>query len=167
MRREKIAPPRRADTPPETSGPRRRLALGTLDGLLGFHVRMAQAAIYRDFAAAVAELDLTQKQFAALELIGVNPGVSQIDLAEALGTDRATMMALIDRLEARGWVERAVSTADRRRQELRLAEAGRANLDRARALVVAHEARLFEGISPAERDGLIAVLRRVRGTAGG
>ena len=78
------------------------LALGALDGVLGFHVRMAAAAIYRDFAASMAALELTQKQFAVLELIACNSGVSQTDLAATLGTDRATMMALIDRLEARG-----------------------------------------------------------------
>jgi DNA-binding MarR family transcriptional regulator len=160
MRRAKSHPQASQET--EAPG-RRKLALGVLDGLVGFHVRMAQAVIYRDFAATLAPLDITQKQFAALELIACNPGVSQIDLAETLGADRATTMALVDRLEARGWVERAVSAVDRRRQELRLNPAGRADLDRARALVAAHEERLLHGIPAAEREALVAVLGRIQG----
>jgi len=148
--------------PEEASPPLEGMDLGTLAGLLGFHVRMAQAVIYRDFAAAVAGLDLTQKQFAVLELLAANPGASQIDLGATLGTDRATMMALVDRLAARGWVERAVSANDRRRQELRLTQTGQAGLSEARQLVVAHEARLLADISPAERQLVIDVLGRLR-----
>ena len=158
MRRAKIAQREDAARPPS---PRGKLAFGTLDQLLGFRVRMAQAAIYRDFAAAVGVLELTQSQFAVLELIGVNPGVSQIDLAEALGTDRATMMALVDRIDARGWIERSVSASDRRRQELRLSPAGQGDLERARGLSLAHEARLLAGGSAAERPQIIALLDRI------
>jgi DNA-binding MarR family transcriptional regulator len=146
---------------------RRKLALGVLDSLVGFHVRMAQAVIYRDFAASLAPLDITQKQFAALELIACNPGVSQIDLAETLGADRATMMALVDRLEARGWVERSVSAVDRRRQELRLTPAGHADLDRAKAMAAAHEERLLRSIPAAEREALVAALGRIHGARQG
>ena len=75
------------------------LSLGRLDGLLGFHLRMASAAIARDFAATLEDLGLTQKQCAVLELIAANPQVSQIDMAATLGMDRATMMAVVDRLD--------------------------------------------------------------------
>ena len=93
-----------------STGARRELALGRLDGILGFHIRMAAAAIYREFATSLGPLDLTQKQFAVLELIAVNGEASQIDLAAALGADRATMMALVDRLESRDLLQRRRST---------------------------------------------------------
>ena len=44
-----------------------------LDGLLGYRLRRAQGAMHRDFMAAVASLDLTQKQAATLWLITVTP----------------------------------------------------------------------------------------------
>ena len=50
------------------------LGFGRLDGLLGFHLRMASAAVARDFAAAMDELGLTQKQCAVLELIDAGSG---------------------------------------------------------------------------------------------
>ena len=92
-----------------------RLELGRLDALLGFHLRMATAALYREFARAMEGTALTQKLFAVLELIDANPEVSQVDISATLDTDRATIMALVDRLEARGLVERQKSERDRRR----------------------------------------------------
>ena len=88
-----------------------------LDGLLGYRLRRAQGAMHRDFMAAVASLDLTQKQAATLWLIHSNAGVAQVSVAAALGMDRATMMAIVDRLEERGLVIRKRSSTDRRRQE--------------------------------------------------
>ena len=131
------------------------LELGRLDSLLGFHLRMAQVAIYRDFAATMADLNLTQKQCAVLELIAANPGASQIDLAAALGTDRATMMALVDRLDDRGLIERRRSKHDKRRQELRLTPEGIDLLAQARVLIDSHEQRFLSRFSPEALDTLL------------
>lgn len=137
------------------------LDVGRLGDLLGFHLRMAHVAIYRDFAETMEELGLTQKQLAVMELLAVNAGASQIDLANTLGTDRATMMALVNRLAARDFVERRPSQADRRRQELHLTMAGRAMLAQARKLIDAHEQRFTDLFSHSEMDGLLAALKRI------
>jgi DNA-binding MarR family transcriptional regulator len=142
-------------------GPEAGLDLGRLDGILGFHLRMASAAIYRDFAATLADLALTQKQLAVLELIERNPGVSQVDLANALGTDRATMMALVDRLDLRGLIARRISTADKRRQELRLTPSGKAVRRDAFSLVDRHEQRFLSRFTPAEHETLVEALKRI------
>lgn len=137
------------------------LDVGRLGDLLGFHLRMAHVAIYRDFAETMEELALTQKQLAVMELISGNPGASQIDLANTLGTDRATMMALVNRLAARDLIERRPSSADRRRQELHLTKAGSAVLTRARKLIDKHEQRFIALFSRGEMDALLAALKRI------
>ena len=133
------------------------LSLGRLDGLLGFHLRMASAAVARDFAATLEDLGLTQKQCAVLELIAANPQVSQIDMAAALGMDRATMMAVVDRLDDRGLVLRAASQRDRRRQELTLSESGQTLLREARRHIAQHERRFLDRLGP-ERAALLMQL---------
>lgn len=148
----------RSDVAPDNGA---RLDRGVLGDVLGFHIRMAQVAIYRDFATSMAAFALTQKQFAVLELIARNPGVSQIDLAAALGTDRATMMALVDRLDQRGLIARRVSQADRRRQELALTGAGMDLLTAARARVAEHEQRFQARFSEGELAQLVAGLKRI------
>jgi DNA-binding MarR family transcriptional regulator len=135
---------------------------GRLWGLLGFHLRLAQVTMQRGFTEALAGLDLTQKQCATLELIAANPGVSQVAIASRLRNDRATMMALIDRLEARGLVARRRSEADRRRQELSLTPEGEALLARAMHAVEAHERRFSARFTEAELGTLIELLGRVR-----
>ncbi|XKM43074.1 MarR family winged helix-turn-helix transcriptional regulator (plasmid) [Rhizobium ruizarguesonis] len=145
------------DDAPVTPG----LDVGRLGDLLGFHLRMAHVAVYRDFAETMSALALTQKQLAVMELVAGNPGASQIDLANTLGTDRATMMALVNRLAARDFIERRPSAADRRRQELHLTKAGRAMLARARELIDKHEQRFIELFSRDEMDALLTALKRI------
>ncbi|MDH4439289.1 MAG: MarR family winged helix-turn-helix transcriptional regulator [Rhizobium sp.] len=142
----------------ELGGP---LRTGRLDDILGFHLRMANVAIYQDYTAAMGNLGLTQKQFAVLELVAANPKVSQIDIANQLSMDRATMMALVNRLEARNLISRQPSSIDRRRQELILTGDGAAMLTQAREIQTQHEARFTTRFSPQELQDFIAGLKRI------
>lgn len=134
---------------------------GSLEEIAGFHVRMAQAAIYRDFCAKMKAINLSQTQYAVLVLVSANPGVSQIDLARSIGSDRATMMALVNRLELRRLVERTLSETDRRKQELRLTVEGAATLKRAAGVIAKHEKSAFAGLSADETATLVRLLKKV------
>src|SRR6185436_3707410 len=133
-----------------------------LDGLLGYRMRRAQGAMHRDYVASVAGLDLTQKQTATLWLINANPGVSQVSVAAALGMDRATMMAVTDRLEDRSLLMRKRSTVDRRRQELYLTPAGQSMLRKVKARITEHEERFKALFKPAELAALLSALEKFR-----
>jgi DNA-binding MarR family transcriptional regulator len=150
-----------SDTLTDSNPTQTKLDLDGLPDLLGFHLRLAHVAMYRDFATALAELDLTQKQCATLQLIGANPAVSQVDLAATLGTDRATMMAMIDRLEQRDFVVRRRSVADRRRQELNLTAEGEAMLERARRAIAEHERHFTSRFTKDELKALVNALSRI------
>lgn len=132
-----------------------------LDRVLGFHVRQAQASMHRRIVDVLSAVDLTQKQSGALWLIGANPGTSQIGVGSALRVDRATTMAMIDRLESRGLVVRRRSAVDRRRHELYLTPDGEAQLVQVKSLVHAHEQAFADRFSPGELDTLIGLLRRI------
>jgi DNA-binding MarR family transcriptional regulator len=137
------------------------LQLIGLDDLFGFHLKLAQAALHRDFLLALKDLELTQKQFAVLSLLKANPGASQIALANTLGTDRATMMAIIDRLQGRELLLRSPSQTDRRRQDLYLTKEGVAIMARGRLLVEAHEERFKAEFTDEELRRLIEFLSRI------
>jgi DNA-binding MarR family transcriptional regulator len=131
-----------------------------LDGLLGYRLRRAQGAMHRDYMEAVAGLDLTQKQSATMWLITSNPGVAQVSVAAALGMDRATMMAVIDRLEERGLVIRKKSTVDRRRQELFATPAGLTLLRKVKKRVAEHEKKFKALFTQAELAAFLAALQK-------
>jgi DNA-binding MarR family transcriptional regulator len=142
------------------SGSDPKLTFEDLDGLLGYRLRRAQGAMHRAYMAAVAGLDLTQKQTATLWLIHGNPGVAQVSVAAALGMDRATMMALVDRLEERGLVIRKKSSTDRRRQELYATPAGEKMLRKVKARIATHEARFKALFTPGELSALLSALQK-------
>ncbi|UJW77409.1 MarR family winged helix-turn-helix transcriptional regulator [Rhizobium sp. SL42] len=137
------------------------LRTGRLDDILGFHLRMANVAIYQDYSAAMCDIGLTQKQFAVLELIAANPRVSQIDIANQLSMDRATMMALVNRLEARKLIERKPSAVDRRRQELLMTADGLALIAQARTIQEQHEQRFTSRFTPEELQLFVSGLKRI------
>lgn len=111
----------------------------------------------------MAPFDITPGQLGVLLLIGENPGLSQSDLGAALGIDRSTMVAVIDRLEGRGLVIRAPSPTDRRSYALQLSAEGSALLERLIPQIEAHERMIAGDLSAEERAALIGLLRRLGG----
>jgi MarR family transcriptional regulator, organic hydroperoxide resistance regulator len=138
-----------------------RVEQNDMVGLAGYQLRLAYVAISRHFAAAMGPLDLTQKQTGVLWLIGANAGVSQIALATELGMDRASMMAIVDRLEDRKMVLRERSRQDGRRQELYLTPKGRKVLAQSKTILATHERWITERFSEEEIATLMSLLKRI------
>jgi DNA-binding MarR family transcriptional regulator len=132
-----------------------------LPELVGYHVRLAQMAIFADFEEALRAQDLSPGLFALLVIVESNPGLKQTQLANAARLDRSSLVPALDRLEARGLVERRASSRDRRSNGLFLTEAGRALLTAAKRAVRRHEARLAGALPRGERERLIALLGRI------
>ncbi len=145
----------------DSDGAKAAFDKGGMDELLGFQLRLTYIAISRNFASALSHVDLTQKQTGVLWLIGANAGVSQIVLANELGMDRASMMAIVDRLEDRGLVVRERSLSDGRRQELYLTPKGRKTLAQCKAAIAKHESWMTERFSAEERARLMQLLQRL------
>src|SRR5690606_22434341 len=135
--------------------------LGGLDGVVGFHIRLAHGAVYRHFTETFADLGLTQKQVSALWLVSEYPGISQIELGGRLMMDRATTMTIASRLQARSYLRRERSTSDARKQALYLTEEGAAALAEAKAAIAEHEAWLKARFSADETEKLVELLARI------
>ena len=128
--------------------------------LLGYRLRLAQQAVFRDFAASVQ--GLSPGRVGLLIYIDANPGVTQSRLAEAAQRDRSTMVGVLDQLEARGLVERRRGR-DRRTNALWLTRAGRTLLASALRGITTHEKRIAARLSAAERRQLLELLGRISG----
>jgi DNA-binding MarR family transcriptional regulator len=135
--------------------------MGILPELIGYHLRRAQVAVFQNFVQAMAGVEVTPGQFGVLQVIARNPGLSQTELGNAIGIDRSTVVAVIDRLEGRDLVVRAPSPTDRRSYALRLSERGAALLAELERRVRAHEEAIARDLGPAERRTLIDLLRRL------
>jgi DNA-binding MarR family transcriptional regulator len=122
---------------------------------------LAHGAAYRHFTETFADLGLTQKQVSVLWLVDDHPGIAQTGLAARMRMDRATTMAIVNRLQARGYLERGKSTSDARKQTLHLTDAGRAALIEAKEAIRQHEDWLKSRYTKAEVNKLIELLSRL------
>ena len=135
--------------------------LGGLKDIVGFHIRLAHASVYRHFTETFVDLDLTQKQVSALWLVSDHPGSSQIELGGRLRMDRATTMTIVNRMQDRGYMRREQSDSDRRKQALFLTDAGADALAKAKACIAEHEAWLKARFTPGEIEKLVEMLARI------
>jgi DNA-binding MarR family transcriptional regulator len=157
-RAQKEALPFRRVTPTRR-GQRPAVALGRLNGHLGYFVRRAQIWIFQDFIRTLARIDISPAQFSVLIVIGANHGLSQIEIAAALGIERARLVRLLHRLESRALIRRLPSSADRRRHALQLTPHGRTVLALAKTLAARHEKRLINKLGAEHHQFLLDTLR--------
>jgi DNA-binding MarR family transcriptional regulator len=133
---------------------------GLLPDLLGYRLRIAQQALFRDFAATVAEL--SPGRVGILLLIEANPGVTQSRLAQAVALDRSTMVGVLHALEDRGLVERRRGE-DRRTNALWLTNTGRTVVGKLKRRIGRHERRVAARLTAVEREELIRLLEKLSG----
>jgi hypothetical protein len=76
------------------------------------------------------------------------------------------IVALVDRMEARGWLERRPSSRDRRSHALHLTDKGRAILRTINEVSQEHEAELLRELSPTEQEELRSLLARIAASQG-
>lgn len=138
-----------------------KVALGILPNLVGFHLRMAQVMVFKDFDRELAGLDITPAIFGVLEILSHNKGLTQSRLAVAIGLDRSSLVPLLDKLQKRQLVAREASTEDRRSNHLHLTPAGEELLAIATQRVKLHEQRILAALSKTEIKELIKSLKKL------
>ncbi len=138
--------------------------IGQIDNILGFHIRLAHGAVYRHFMRSFKFLNMTQKQVSVLWLVSDHPGIGQSDLAKRLQLDRATVMAIVNRLAKRKFLIRGESATDGRKQTLEILAGGEKALHQARLAIRAHERWLKSRFSAEELTALVGLLRKIHET---
>lgn len=130
-----------------------------LESKIGYQIRMADRILSRDF---VNDVGLTQVQYSVYSLVATNENLSQVEVGESLDMDRASTMAVVDKLEAAGLIERTVSVVDKRMHALRLTEAGRKGFPAINRKVIEHENRFQHKLSASEQAVFSRCLWKIR-----
>jgi len=138
-----------------------KVDLGMLPRLLGYNLRRANQASWRTYVSFIGESKIRPGLFSLLILTRSNPGIAQIELGTHLGVDKASIVALLDRLERAGLIERRRSTRDRRRQGIFLTESGAVELDALVAQVRQLERHMASRFSKPELDQFLGFLHRM------
>jgi DNA-binding MarR family transcriptional regulator len=120
---------------------------------LGFHVAVRCAEL-------LEPIGLQPAHYAVLVQLTGQEGLSQQQLADAMGVHRNVMVGLIDELEERGLVRRERHPRDRRAHQLQLTDRAHSVLAKANAAVDELEDEIFAGFGPREHSQMITLLQR-------
>ncbi len=132
----------------------------TMPGHLIRRLNQISVALFMD-RMALAGLNLTPVQYAALCAIRNHPGIDQATVAGLVAYDRATLGKVIDRLDTRGLVRRTTSRSDRRAKALTLTAEGAQLVAEARCEVEALQSDILAGLDDEETETFVALLRKV------
>lgn len=101
---------------------------------------------------------LTQRQFAVLEAVSRQPGLTQSELVKATGIDRSTLADLVARMTSKDLLKRERSPIDARAMTVDLSEAGHQALIEARPKVAMVDKRILSLLPKGKRDGFMDLL---------
>ena len=131
------------------------------EALPGHYIRRLQQIAVAVFLQATEAHGITPVQYAALNQVARMPGVDQRTLARSIGLDTSTIAAVIDRLEARGLMQRQASAEDRRVRLLSLTDAGQELLAAVGPDVTKAQDRMLHPLNRTERAEFMRMLRTV------
>ncbi len=124
----------------------------------GYLFRRMQQIAVSIFMEECKAFDLTPVQYAALIAIHTHPGIDATRLSAVIAFDRSTLGSVIERLQAKDYVERKPAPEDKRIKLLYLTKAGVAILREIIPAVERAQARMLEPLKPAERKTLLGLL---------
>ena len=152
---------------PARRGPSAARRRELLDGLgVAFLASQVGAYSSRAWNERLRAAGLDSRQVLLFWNVAVAEGRSQRELARTLRLPASRVVGLVDALEARGVVERRMSSGDRRRRSLYLTAKGRKLLDRVMAISDEHERALTRGLDPADRAALVKLLSKLAAKQG-
>src|SRR5213082_2203307 len=116
----------------------------------GYLFRRMQQIAVAIFIEECSVYGLTPVQFAALVAIHTHPGIDATRLSAVIAFDRSTLGNVIERLEAKAYIERKPSREDKRVKLLYLTKAGAIVLRDIMASVERAQQRMLQPLKPAD-----------------
>jgi MarR family transcriptional regulator, lower aerobic nicotinate degradation pathway regulator len=127
----------------------------------GYLFRRMQQIAVAIFVEECRAYELTPVQFAALVAIHTHPGIDATRLSAVIAFDRSTLGNVIERLEAKDYIERRPAREDKRVKLLYLTKSGATLLRDIMPLVDRAQARMLQPLKPAARKTLMALLTQL------
>ena len=141
--------------------PDQKVNLAQLPNYLGYQIRQAQIAVFKDLLVPLKDLNLTPGEFSLLTSVRYNKGVSQIELASVYDIDKSTLSHSIKRMVNRRLIIRKRLENDRRYYGLSLTPAGSRLLKRVTSIVESQEELMESVVTKAEKEKFLQILSRI------
>src|SRR5882724_3422152 len=156
---------RRSQTPHRTGSPMPNSSTPvTMDAVYtkpGYLFRRMQQIAVAIFVEECKAYGLTPVQYAALVAIRTHPGIDATRLSAVIAFDRSTLGSVIERLQAKSYIERKPAREDKRVKLLHLTRKGSALLRDIMPSVDRAQARMLQPLKQADRKALLALLTQL------
>ncbi|RTM09879.1 MAG: MarR family transcriptional regulator, partial [Bradyrhizobiaceae bacterium] len=152
--------PRRRSSP-MPSKPSAPITIDAVYAAPGYLFRRMQQIAVSIFMEECKAFDLTPVQYAALIAIHTHPGIDATRLSAVIAFDRSTLGSVIERLQAKDYVERKPAPEDKRIKLLYLTKSGAAILREIIPAVERAQARMLEPLKPADRKTLLGLMSQL------
>jgi DNA-binding MarR family transcriptional regulator len=131
------------------------------DPVLGLYLHTVHILLIKDLGRNPRFRSIMPHLIGTPSILSKHPGLSQVELAAFLGTERATAGLQVSQCLKHGFVRRAVSKHDRRRYELFVTPKGLRLLEDARNVIPEHEDLFAGSLTASERNTLRRLLLRL------
>jgi DNA-binding MarR family transcriptional regulator len=119
---------------------------------------MAVHRLSRGLQPFATESGTTMPQLLLLGLVWLRGPLRVTELAELIPCSQPAATVIVGRMEGRGWLSRRRDPRDRRATLVELTAAGREELHRFREARTEALLRRLQGLTPAQREALLAAL---------
>jgi len=134
---------------------------GSVGGDPAFLLSQLGAHAASRFAERLSALELTPPDAGILRLLRMSSGISQQELSGRLGIHPSRLVAILDNLEQRGFVERRPNPEDRRLYSLHLTDGGAEILSSIGKVAREHQDVLLAALTAEERAQLGGLLQKI------
>ena len=134
------------------------MPLNSPSPVVGFLIHDVARLMRKRFEQRAASLGFTRSQWQVLVHLAKNEGIHQAGLAEILEVEPITLVRILDKLEARGLIERRQHPSDRRAWLLYLTADAHPSLSLLRAIGDATRSETLSGLSDTDTQRLVEAL---------
>jgi len=121
-----------------------------LDQSAGYLINMTALLLKREMNGALNnnKINVTPEQWAILNRLSENSGLSQKEVAKRTFKDNANITRILDKLEKKGLIKRLMDKNDRRVWKIHITEEGKKVRDKVEPLAEEILKKATEGIDP-------------------
>jgi DNA-binding MarR family transcriptional regulator len=128
---------------------------------LGYWLRKLSNAVSSSFAERLARHDVSVPQWVVLRVLFDHDSLPLKDIVARVEVDQGSLSRMVDRLMARGWVQRAADAGDRRAVAISLTREGRSLVPKLAAEADRNEEAFFSELSEPERKNFLAAIQKL------
>jgi DNA-binding MarR family transcriptional regulator len=132
-----------------------------LESHLGYWLRRVSNAVSGSFARALNEKQTSIAEWVLLRELHERGQTAQGELADYLGLTRGAVSKIVDKLDAKGWIQTEAKQGDNRFRLLSLTRSGKRNLPVLAEIADQNDAHYFDCLSAKEKSTLRGLLAKL------